>query len=109
MSAPTVTVASKRVIAMSLKYCENDTNDPMLDLNHRINLNFPASSVAMLMKVAGIDSIIENGNPKKVYHLISSEIKTTDEIERAARRALRKRLKKDVVDSVDSTSRKLTR
>jgi hypothetical protein len=111
MAAQTVTVTPKRVIAITLKYCEIDKNDPMLDLGQKVIVFFYASSTEMPMRVAGVDEIIENGDTKKLYHLISSDIVTQEEKTNSCRRALRKKLNRDVTKSEDemAKTRRLSR
>ena len=111
MAAQSVSIIAKRVVALSLKYCEDDKNDPMLDLGQKVNAWFFASSTEMPMRVAGIDTMIENGDSKKIYHLISSEIVTQEEKNNSCRKELRKKLKRDVIQSEDEIpkTRKLLR
>lgn len=107
MAAQSVTVTAKRVVALTLKYCETDKNDPMLDLNQKITIFFFASSTEMPMRVAAIDEIVENGDTKKLYHLISSEIVTQEQKARSCRRELRKKLKRDVINVEDIDDQKI--
>jgi len=106
-----LTVVAKRVVAISLKYCEDEKNDPMLDIGQKVNIFLFASSIEMPMRVAGVDTIIENGDAKKIYHLISSEIVTQEEKNNSCRKELRKKLKRDVTQSEDEIPkiRKLAR
>jgi hypothetical protein len=66
--AQTITIAAKRVVALTLKYCESDKNNPILDLGQKVKALFFASSTEMPMRVAGVDEIIENGDTKKLFH-----------------------------------------
>ena len=111
MAAQSVTIAAKRVVAISIKYCEDEKNDPNLDMGQKVNIFFFASSTEMPMRVAGIDTMIENGDSKKIYHLISSVIVTQEEKNNSCRRELRRRLKRDVTQSEDEIPkiRKLAR
>lgn len=111
MGAPNINVAAKRVVAITLKYCESDKNDPILELGQKVNLFFFASSTEMPMRVAGIDEVIENGDTKKLYHFISSEIVTQEQKANSCRREIRRKLKRDVVKSEDEVPkiRKLSR
>jgi hypothetical protein len=63
------------------------------------------------MRIAGVDEIIENGDTKKLYHLISSEIVTQEQKANSCRRAIRKKLKRDLTKSEDEIpkTRRLSR
>lgn len=103
MSVQEITIASKRLLALSAKYCEEDKNDPMLEMNQRVNVSIMCSANMIKMRVVGVDTIVEDGDNKKIYHMICSDIVTTDEKKkeevRAAKKALRAKLKNDIINS----------
>lgn len=99
MGAPLIVIPAKRILALSLKYCEGE--DPDLDIGQRINASFSCSAIKMEMRVTGKDEYIENGNTKYAYHMIDSTIVTQEERNRASRKALRKRLQKEILFKED--------
>jgi hypothetical protein len=101
MGCQTISIAAKRVVAITLKYCEGSKDDPDLDLGQRINCCFFASATEMQFRCAGIDNYVEDGEGKKLYHLIDSNYKTQEQKNNTCRRMLRKQMKNDVVSSQD--------
>lgn len=99
MPAPSISIATKRILSVSVKFTEEESLD--LEIGQRVNARFSCSAVEMEMRVTGKDEYVLSGDTMIVYHLIDSTIITQDDRDRAAKKALRKKLKREKIAQMD--------
>jgi hypothetical protein len=94
MSVKSLTIPTKRVVAFSIKYCEEE--DPMLDPNELVDLNFVCSAITLRMRVISVDEYVENGDTKKIFHFVDSKLKSQEERNKESMREVKRKLRKDI-------------